>query len=278
GTGLYFAPTVWQTVGSLCLIGFVGFPHGGIDGYQMWSYSGGDLKRFAVQIAKYLAISLGAWSAWWVWPAAFWALFLALSIYHFGVSKDLFPARSPAFRVSKWVSLISKGVLVVIVPIVSYPASANDILAIAASPAFAQYVVDLAPTALLVVLSAVLVIATIELRIPAGRAFARTLLLQSLLLLILFGLLPVLVSFALYFVFIHAIPQMRERRASFPEISARALFAFGAAFSLPPLALFAFALGQEPSWASWASQGSAYIFVVLAVLHFPHCWLSFTES
>jgi Brp/Blh family beta-carotene 15,15'-monooxygenase len=278
GIGLYFAPPVWQTVGSIFLIGLVGFPHGGIDGYQMWAQSGGGLKRFAVQIAKYLAISMVAWSAWWIWPSAFWAIFLAMSIYHFGVSKDLFPVKTPVFRISKWVGFFSKGALVVFIPVVSYPSSANDILSVAASPAFAQSLIDLAPAALIVVLAAVLAIAILEQTDPSGRAFARRLLLNTLLLSILFCFLPVLVSFALYFVFIHAIPQMYERQASFAQISATALFAVGTAFSLPPLALLAFVLSQETSWASWANQGSAYIFVVLAVLHFPHCWLSLTES
>ncbi len=44
-------------------------------------------------------------------------------------------------------------------------------------------------------------------------------------------------------------------------------------FTLPPLALLAAVVSQAPSWKEWATQGSSYLFGLLAVLHFPHFWL-----
>ncbi len=273
GVALLFALPFWQTLGSLFLIGFAGLPHGGMDACEMWAASGHEPAKFVKFIGKYLLIVLGAWLSWWLWPFAFWSVFLLISVYHFGHSSDLFPFARPSFALSQSVASLSKGALVVFVPVVSFPESTEAILSLAASPVFAAGAVGLAPTVVSLALGSVLVVAAFELA-ASGMDFAFATLRQTVALYFLFSLLPALVSFALYFVFVHSIPQMHETVARFPRTRARVMLAVGIAFSLPPLVFFAAALSRTPSWPEWAGHGAAYIFVVLAVLHFPHFWLS----
>jgi Brp/Blh family beta-carotene 15,15'-monooxygenase len=277
GMALVLVPDFWQALGCIGLIGLIGFPHGGLDAYIMWSQCERSPRRFARQIATYLFVAFLALSWWWFSPLTFWSAFLAISVYHFGVSSDLFPAEIPKHEASKWISFFSKGLLIVFGAALSYPVLVYDLFSVASSPEFAKAFVGIAPSVIFVAAASALILAAVELSSPEGKAFAVSVLLQSVLLFLLFALIPPLISFTLYFVFIHSIPQMLKIRTGFPKISSKILIAVGMVFSLPPLAILAVVLAQEISWSDWASRGRSYIFVVLAVLNFPHFWLYLFE-
>ena len=71
--------------GALCLVGlvFLGIPHGGNDFFYRKEKNTSGSAKFLVM---YLGIMLLYLALWYVWPMLSLALFLLISIHHFGQS------------------------------------------------------------------------------------------------------------------------------------------------------------------------------------------------
>lgn len=194
-------PGFWEGWGLALLLIMVvvtGVPHGAMDLYLgLHTLKLRQSSRMLGFLLGYGGLALALILAWWWWSGAMLGLFLALSVVHFGDSDSL-GGEGPL----GWPEHLARGLCPVVLPLGLHPEASAALLAVLAPPAVASALVSLAgslwiPT-LLVCLVAVLA------RLWSDERAALWLSLELGALSILFGVLPPLAAFALYFGLLHS--------------------------------------------------------------------------
>jgi Brp/Blh family beta-carotene 15,15'-monooxygenase len=113
----------------------VGLPHGALD-HLVPARLGFAWGRRPLPLAGFLAAYVGAVAGygviWWVAPGSAFIGFLALTIWHWGQGDqrflELFLGRRRLGRVGTLATILTRGSLPVLVPVLAFPAAADDLL------------------------------------------------------------------------------------------------------------------------------------------------------
>lgn len=267
-------PDAFATVQWPLLIAGValGIPHGAFDvGLARRHFGLEGTAAHASFGAAYLGLAVATVALWWWSPTAGLGLFLVLAAVHFGVG-DARLRRAP--RELRIAERLTRGALPLVLPVALHPAAVTGPFEILADPAAAADLVAvgellLAPVSVLCVAVA---LACLWRGHGSGRASvtSRLVALELGALAALFGALPPLAAFALYFGLMHSPRHLLDvgRRYAIPtgallrETLAPTLATFTAA-----LALFLLLSGNADE------RTLRIVFVGLAALTVPHMLL-----
>ncbi len=240
--------TVWVWAAGLALA-TLGLGHGAFD-----VELGGRLSlRF---VAAYVAAALGMVGVWLIWPTVALAIFLAASVWHFGQAELVHLAPRP----SLWLGYVSRGLLLVALPLFVHVAEVEPITTALGVPLALPDALGRALAALCVAQHVAWIF--IGLRGPARY---RELLAVAPAVMLLTTL-PLLVGFALTFALGHSVAH--ARCVARVRLEARALLRAGVFWALSLLGGVGLAIAMgltESSAQRWAS-----VFVLLSALTMPH--------
>ena len=242
--------------GSLCLVGlvFLGIPHGGNDFfYRKEKNTSGSVKF----LLMYLGIMLLYLALWYVWPMLSLALFLLISIHHFGQSN---------FNTHRMMSLDSVlwGSWLVVFPVLKHSQEVFGIFATMLDRPGA--IVHLNDSGLLVV-SIVFVLMYGAVLYRTHRSGWMSYLLQWFLVTVWYWLTPLLLGFVVVFCFWHALQSMQYQldyvRVNYNQNRKKTLMGF-VPFGLMALVGMAFLLRFD------LESNLGFAFVLLSLVTLPH--------
>lgn len=266
GLEVAVAPGLTPAHITLCLALFLGLglPHGALDAWIWRRASPG--ASYAPFFAAYFALMALVALLWWWAPATALVGFVALAVHHFGQA-DLAEQRNhPA---STWF-VLSRGALVVIVPIALHFEAARPVIA---AMGLSNLKLD---RSLALGVAGVVVMGHLAVLVLAARWSVRARAHeagQALVLTAMFAVLPPLLSFTLYFALWHALGHLNELQRRWPEAAGpRRLIAAGAPFAAAAtagLVAFVEAAPGEVDPSRWAGRA----LVATSVLTLPHAVL-----
>ncbi|MDA0783983.1 MAG: Brp/Blh family beta-carotene 15,15'-dioxygenase [Bacteroidetes bacterium] len=246
--------------GSLCLVGlvFLGIPHGGNDFfYRKEKNTSGSVKF----LLMYLGIMLLYLALWYVWPMLSLALFLLISIHHFGQSN---------FNTHRMMSLDSVlwGSWLVVFPVLKHSQEVFGIFAtmLDRPGAIVSGFGHLNDSGLLVV-SIVFVLMYGAVLYRTHRSGWMSYLLQWFLVTVWYWLTPLLLGFVVVFCFWHALQSMQYQldyvRVNYNQNRKKTLMGF-VPFGLMALVGMAFLLRFD------LESNLGFAFVLLSLVTLPH--------
>lgn len=246
--------------GSLCLVGlvFLGIPHGGNDFfYRKEKNTSGSVKF----LLMYLGIMLLYLALWYVWPMLSLALFLLISIHHFGQSN---------FNTHRMMSLdsILWGGWLVVFPVLKHNQEVFGIFAtmLDRPVATVSKIGHLNNSGLLIV-SIVFVLLYVAVLYRTHRSSWFWYLLQWFLVTVWYWLTPLLLGFVVIFCFWHALQSMQYQldyvRVNYNQNRKKTLMGF-VPFGLMALVGMAFLLRFD------LESNLGFAFVLLSLVTLPH--------
>lgn len=113
----------------------IGLPHGALD-HLVPARIGFAWARRPIPVALFLAAYIAAVAAyggvWWIAPGAAFAGFLALTVWHWGQGDqrflEIFLRRRGLGPTGTLVTILTRGSLPIVVPVLAFPADADDLL------------------------------------------------------------------------------------------------------------------------------------------------------
>ena len=246
--------------GALCLLGlvFLGIPHGGNDFFYRKEKNTSGSAKF---LLMYLGVMLLYLALWYVWPMLSLALFLLISIHHFGQSN---------FNTNRIWSLdsILWGSWLVVFPVLKHSQEVFGIFGtmLGRSNATVSDIGHLNNSGLLVV-SIVFVLLYVAVLYRAHRSSGFWYLIQWFLVTVWYWLTPLLLGFVVVFCFWHALQSMQYQldyvRVNYNQNRKKTLMGF-VPFGLMALVGMAFLLRFD------LESNLGFAFVLLSLVTLPH--------
>jgi len=246
--------------GSLCLVGlvFLGIPHGGNDFFYRKEKNTSGSAKF---LLMYLGVMLLYLALWYVWPMLSLALFLLISIHHFGQSN---------FNTNRIWSLDSVlwGSWLVGFPVLKH---SNEVFGVFATMlgrpgATVSDIGHLNDSGLLIV-SIVFVLLYVAVLYRTHRSSGFWYLIQWFLVTVWYWLTPLLLGFVVVFCFWHALQSMQYQldyvRVNYNQNRKKTLMGF-VPFGLMALVGMAFLLRFD------LESNLGFAFVLLSLVTLPH--------
>lgn len=271
GAAATMAP--WLVLFSVLVIGI---PHGAIDhvmASELYGLESG-WRHQLLFYGGYLALMLVVALLWLISPVLGMALFLVISIYHFGEADMQDFLVDGVGRGEEWAASLARGTLIIGLIVFSDLATTVPVMASAmrlSEPMLAGLFPD--PAVPVAVLAGVYVVtmALLVARGSMGRPLALTA--DSLLLMAMLWITGPLIGFALYFALWHSLGHVREMQHFFAlrgkPMSLQAFYKRAAPFTLVSVAgLLILAL----LWTAYEAHAEflALMFVLISVLTLPH--------
>jgi Brp/Blh family beta-carotene 15,15'-monooxygenase len=258
-------------------VGVFGVPHGALDLTLVRGMGVASKKHLVLVTGGYLLLSLGVLISWSLAPVTTLALFLLISVIHFGLgdTEDLAGGQ-------RWLEVIARGGLPIAAPLAFHPAVTHDLFLVLTGPASLGAMERFMAWAMPLILfwALCLPLAVLLKMYQAFQHNRRSLWAAGELigLLCVFYLLHPLAAFLLYFCAVHSVRHLADIAAArHPAASGEAVQWIGRE-SLPlslatvAIALVAF-LMMSPSTAPEASL-IRIVFQGLAALTLPHMILT----
>lgn len=246
--------------GALCLLGlvFLGIPHGGNDFFYRKEKNTSGSAKF---LLMYLGVMLLYLALWYVWPMLSLALFLLISIHHFGQSN---------FNTNRIWSLdsILWGSWLVVFPVLKHSQEVFGIFGtmLGRSNATVSDIGHLNNSGLLVV-SIVFVLLYVAVLYRAHRSSGFWYLIQWFLVTVWYWLTPLLLGFVVVFCFWHALQSMQYQLdyvcVNYNQNRKKTLMGF-VPFGLMALVGMAFLLRFD------LESNLGFAFVLLSLVTLPH--------
>lgn len=271
--GLNEALALWIVVASVFLIGI---PHGAIDHIMASEIFGLNrtLKDHLLFYASYLLIMLLVAALWVFIPIAGMALFLIISIYHFGQA-DMEDFMKP-YPLS-WVWHLNRGVLIIGLIIFSDTSVTYPIMAEAMqidTDSFSAWMPDSAISIIVLIGTYVSLSILAEIMGLLKRSIAHFA--DSLLLIALLLITGPLIGFALYFALWHSAGHIREMREFFEQkkksLSLGEFYLKALPFTLVSLFGLALLIGINQAFG-FEEQFLSLMFILISVLTLPHMFI-----
>jgi Brp/Blh family beta-carotene 15,15'-monooxygenase len=278
GIVFYFFPLFldqYFQIISLFLILFIGVPHGAAD-HIIFERSGNSFfgaKKIWSFVLIYLLLGAAFLFMWAISPFKAMILFILISVFHFG--QEHFEELEPSLDITKW-TYFCWGSLVLMIPLV-WNAETTALYFKEISG------VELTPISMeirIVILSIIYVlnVVTVFLIYKKGMIDLSRLkseLLQGVLLMFIFLVAPLVLGFAIYFVFWHSLNAMRDQY-HFLENDSKTYSLYQYIKDIAPLSLvsivFVLTCGYLLMQYSHQSLFS-YIFILIALITLPHILL-----
>lgn len=199
-------------------VGIIGIPHGAIDhimAAELYDLNQ-TLKDHLLFYASYLLVMIVVGALWILFPEAGMALFLIISIYHFGQAdmEDFLTHREPLNRIF----YVNRGLLIIGLIVFSDPLTTYPIMADAMQydTVFFSILMPSANISLLVIIGTYFLISVLA--IITGRIENTAIFIVDSLLLTLFLLITgPLIGFAIYFALWHSAGHINEMREFFKD-------------------------------------------------------------
>lgn len=246
--------------GALCLVGlvFLGIPHGGNDFFYRKEKNTTGSAKFLVM---YLGVMLLYLALWYVWPMLSLALFLLISIHHFGQSN---------FNTNRIWSLdsILWGSWLVVFPVLKHSQEVFGIFSTMLGRPGATFsdIENLNNSGLLIV-SIVFVLLYVAVLYRTHRSSWFWYLIQWFLVTVWYWLTPLLLGFVVVFCFWHALQSMQYQldyvRVNYNQNRKKTLMGF-VPFGLMALVGMAFLLRFD------LESNLGFAFVLLSLVTLPH--------
>ena len=246
--------------GALCLVGlvFLGIPHGGNDFFYRKEKNTTGSAKF---LLMYLGVMLLYLALWYVWPMLSLALFLLISIHHFGQSN---------FNTNRIWSLdsILWGSWLVVFPVLKHSQEVFGIFStmLGRPGATSSYIGHLNNSGLLIV-SIVFVLLYVAVLYRTHRSSGFWYLIQWFLVTVWYWLTPLLLGFVVVFCFWHALQSMQYQldyvRVNYNQNRKKTLMGF-VPFGLMALVGMAFLLRFD------LESNLGFAFVLLSLVTLPH--------
>ena len=246
--------------GSLCLVGlvFLGIPHGGNDFFYRKEKNTSGSAKF---LLMYLGVMLLYLALWYVWPMLSLALFLLISIHHFGQSN---------FNTNRIWSLdsILWGSWLVVFPVLKHSQEVFCIFStmLGRPGATVSDIGHLNDSGLLIV-SIVFVLLYVAVLYRTHRSSGFWYLIQWFLVTVWYWLTPLLLGFVVVFCFWHALQSMQYQldyvRVNYNQNRKKTLMGF-VPFGLMALVGMAFLLRFD------LESNLGFAFVLLSLVTLPH--------
>ncbi|MCH8549077.1 MAG: Brp/Blh family beta-carotene 15,15'-dioxygenase [Balneolaceae bacterium] len=271
--GFNEALALWIVVASVFLIGI---PHGAIDHIMASEIFGLNrtLKDHLLFYASYLLIMLLVAALWVFIPIAGMALFLIISVYHFGQA-DMEDFMKP-YPLS-WVWHLNRGVFIIGLIIfsdtsVTYPIMAEAMQIDTAS--FSAWMPDSAISIIVLIGTYLSLSILAEIMGLLKRSIAHFA--DSLLLIALLLITGPLIGFALYFALWHSAGHIREMREFFEQkkksLSLGEFYLKALPFTLVSLFGLALLIGINQAFG-FEEQFLSLMFILISVLTLPHMFI-----
>ena len=246
--------------GALCLLGlvFLGIPHGGNDFFYRKEKNTAGSAKFLVM---YLGVMLLYLALWYVWPMLSLALFLLISIHHFGQSN---------FNTNRIWSLdsILWGNWLVVFPVLKH---SQEVFAIFSTmlgrPGATVSDIGHLDNSGLLIVSIVFVLLYVAVLYRTHRSSGFWYLIQWFLVTVWYWLTPLLLGFVVVFCFWHALQSMQYQldyvRMNYNQNRKKTLMGF-VPFGLMALVGMAFLLRFD------LESNLGFAFVLLSLVTLPH--------
>jgi len=238
-----FLPASWLQAAALLAVLTLGVAHGAVDPVLARE---GHRARFYL---RYLTGAAAVLFLWWLVPPLAFAMFLLISVLHFGEG-DVRRFRSPTLA-----TVVSRGAMIVGVPLFLHPEEVRPVVA-ALGVALPPWGDEMAIAAVALVL--------LHLAL-AYRAEGLRAALDTILLAVLFWRLPVLVSFGLYFTVWHAADHLRDVR----EVVSKGMFRHALLWTLVSWVGMALFAAFTTRWVA-PEQRWSVVFGFLSAVTVPH--------
>lgn len=261
---------IWAVLASVFIIGI---PHGAIDHVMAAELYGlnQSLKDHLIFYSSYLLIMFAVGLLWYLLPIAGMALFLIISIYHFGQA-DMEEFLQTQKQAVVW--HIARGTLIIGLIIFSEPAVTYPIMAEAMNLNTADFAAWM-PGAQQSVIAVILVYLALTGTGILLNRFEDTfrLVLDSLLLICVLIITGPLIGFALYFALWHSAGHISEMRDFFQQkgksLSVSGFYRKAMPFTLVSLFGLAFLAGLNHAFGM-DEQFLSLMFILISVLTLPH--------
>ncbi|PSQ96285.1 MAG: hypothetical protein BRD55_07215 [Bacteroidetes bacterium SW_9_63_38] len=253
-----------------------GMPHGAID--HLVAAELYDLRNTWTDHAKFYGgylVLMALYGAFWVVaPVGSLLVFLVMTMYHFGQA-DLAYWRCPPVQAR--LLYLSRGLFLIGLPVAASPARVHPIFdAIASVQVSGWPLLDTHPNLVAAGLVGQHVLALIVAAVTNGRAWTKwgREALNVSVLTLLFGSVPPLLAFAVYFGAWHSLGHILELLRFFREhgeepATMTAFYREAALFTVLPFVGLAGLYWGTQSFGSW-NQMTALLFIIIAVMTLPH--------
>jgi Brp/Blh family beta-carotene 15,15'-monooxygenase len=229
----------------------IGIPHGALDHLHLLKNPKG--RRLVTYVIKYLVAAMSMVGLWHVSPTLAIILFFTFSSWHFGQSDLETRTIKPSFF---WV--FCAGAYLLLGILILHAKETKEVLR---AMHVHQYLIELFSVNfgfylhLIIGMTGVVLSAILK---------SKTVVI-SLLFLLLSSFLPLMVSFAIYFIFQHSLNGWNQLRKVLPH-TATTLWLHALPFTIGSIVLFMFGLLYLET-INWA-----YVFIFLSALSFPHVY------